>query len=258
MEQLSNPEEKRPLAPRRGGVRGRLHFILTLLAGGVLMLLIGMPVILTGLLLRALFGVEDFIFLIAKPGVKLFVRSTGARIHLSGLEHADPAQTYVFVANHQSTLDPPILFSYLKHNVGAIAKQELEKIPFFKQGFSLAHIVPIDRSNRDSAIESTKRGAAELRNGNSLMAFPEGTRSMDGRLREFKKGVFYMAIEAGVPIVPVVINDTHLVMPKVGGVVIPGPVTVEILPPVSTAGYTAETVQDLIDHVRALMAPHIK
>ncbi len=236
----------------------RLHYLLTFLVGGVLMLIIGIPVIITGMILRALFGLENLIYPPARFAVDIYLRLAGARVKISGLENTDPKRTYVFIANHQSNLDPPILFRYLRHNCGAIAKQELEKIPFFKQGFSLAHIVPIDRRNREQAIESTRRGAAELRNGSSLMAFPEGTRSVDGRLKDFKKGVFYMAVEAGVPIVPVVVNDTRLVMPKLGGVVIPGPVEVEVLPPVETSGYTAVTVQELIDHVRALMLPRVR
>lgn len=257
----SNPEGSTPKGAtnhRRGGFVARLHYLFTIFTGAVLMLLIGIPIIFTSMLVRALFGIDDFVYPVARWAVKLFVLATGARVHITGLENTDPDQTYVFVANHQSNLDPPILFSWLRHNCGAIAKKELEKIPFFKQGFSVAHVVPIDRKNRESAIESTRRGARELQAGNSLMAFPEGTRSADGRLKDFKKGIFYMAIEAGVPVVPVVVNDTRLVMPKIGGIVIPGDVTVQVLPPVSTEGYTMSNAHELIDLVKSMIAPHVK
>ncbi|MFM8395457.1 MAG: lysophospholipid acyltransferase family protein, partial [Acidobacteriota bacterium] len=215
-----------------------------------LMLIIGIPIIFTSMLVRKLFGIDDFVYPVAKRAVKIFVYATGARIKVNGLENADPRQTYLFIANHQSNLDPAILFGWLRHNVGGIAKKELEKIPFFKQGFSVAHIVPIDRQNRERAIESTRRGAAKLGEGHSLMAFPEGTRSVDGRLKDFKKGVFFMALEAGVPVVPIAINDTRLVMPKLGALVIPGRISIEILPPVSTAGYDDDNIQELIARVK--------
>jgi 1-acyl-sn-glycerol-3-phosphate acyltransferase len=251
------PSSSYPDRPRGGGLVGRLHYILTILVGALLMLVIGIPIIFSSMLARALFGLEDFVFPVAKRAVRIFVHATGARIHLTGLANADPARTYLFVANHQSNLDPAILFGWLRHNVGGIAKRELEKIPFFKQGFSVAHIVPIDRKNRESAIESTRRGAEKLRQGHSLMAFPEGTRSADGQLKDFKKGVFYMAIEAGTPVIPIAINNTRLVMPKIGHVVIPGPVSITILPPVSTSGYTVSNIHELIDKVKGEIARHV-
>src|SRR5262249_7849649 len=211
-----------------------------------------------GHILRKLFGVEDLIFPPGKFGCRVYVRSAGARTHVSGLEHLDPDQAYAFIANHQSNLDPPILFAYLGHNVGAIAKIELFRIPIMKQGFSLAHVVPIDRRNRESALESTRRGADELRRGHSLMAFPEGTRTIDGRVKDFKKGVFYMAIEAGVPVVPVVVNDTRLVMRKGAKQVVPGDVYLEVLPPVSTRGYTMGNVGELIQRVRDMITRRVR
>jgi 1-acyl-sn-glycerol-3-phosphate acyltransferase len=227
-----------------------IRYYWTFVVAFLLLIFVGVPIITIGHILRKFFGVEDFIFPPAKFGCRVYVWSAGARAHVSGLEHLDRDQAYVFIANHQSNLDPPLLFSYLGHNVGAIAKIELFRIPVMKQGFPLAHVVPIDRSNRERAVESTRRGADELRRGNSLMAFPEGTRTVDGRVKEFKKGVFYMAIEAGVPVVPVVVNDTRLVMRKGEKRVVPGDVYLEILPPVSARDYTSEDVLDLIKRVR--------
>jgi len=230
----------------------------TLIVATLLMFFIGLPVITIGHLLRKLFGVEDLIFSPTRFGCRVWLRSAGARIHVSGREHLNPRQGYLFAANHQSNLDPPLLFAYLGQNTGALAKKELTKIPLFKQGFALIHVVPIDRRNRESAIESTRRGAAELRRGYSLMAFPEGTRTVDGKVREFKKGVFFMALEAGVPIVPVVINNTRLVMPKGGNTVTPGDVWLEILPPISTEGYTEANIEKLIERVRNEISPRVR
>jgi 1-acyl-sn-glycerol-3-phosphate acyltransferase len=235
-----------------------IRYYWTFVVAFLLLVFIGVPIITIGHILRKFFGVEDFIFPPAKFGCRIYVWAAGARVQVSGLEHLDRDRAYVFIANHQSNLDPPLLFSYLGHNVGAIAKIELFRIPIMKQGFPLAHVVPIDRSNRERAIQSTRRGADELRRGHSLMAFPEGTRSVDGQVREFKKGVFYMAIEAGVPIVPVVINDTRLVMPKDKKRVVPGDVYLETLPPISSGGYTVENVGELIERVRELIAAHVR
>jgi 1-acyl-sn-glycerol-3-phosphate acyltransferase len=235
-----------------------IRYYWTFFVAFLLLIFLGIPLFTIGHLLRWLFGVEDFIFPFGKFGCRVYLWAAGARLRVAGGEHLDPNQAYVFIANHQSNLDPPILFAYLGHNVGAIAKMELFRIPVLKQGFLLAHIVPIDRSNRERAIASTRRGADELRRGHSLMAFPEGTRTVDGRVKDFKKGVFYMAIEAGVPVVPVVVNDTRLVMRKGEKRCVPGAVDLEILPPVSTHEYSRENVEELIGQVRDQIASRVR
>ncbi|HEU0184866.1 MAG TPA: lysophospholipid acyltransferase family protein [Blastocatellia bacterium] len=235
-----------------------LRYYWTFVVAFLLLVFIGGPAIAIGHILRKFFGVEDFIFPPAKFGLRVYVWAAGARAHVYGIERLDPDQAYVFIANHQSNLDPPLLFSYLGHNVGAIAKIELFRIPIMKQGLPLAHVVPVDRRDRGRAIQSARRGADELRAGHSLMAFPEGTRSTDGRVKDFKKGAFYMAIEAGVPIAPVVINDTRLVMPRGEKRVVPGDVYVEVLPPVGVEGYTRENVGELIKHVRDLIVLRVR
>jgi 1-acyl-sn-glycerol-3-phosphate acyltransferase len=235
-----------------------LRYYWTFMVAGLLLLTMGPPLIFIGHILRTVFGIEDFIFPYAKFACRIYLWSAGARVHVKGIDRLDRARAYVFVANHQSNLDPPLMFAYLGHNVGAIAKKELLKVPFFKQGFPLAHVVTIDRSNRDSAIASTKRGAEELRLGHSLMAFPEGTRSADGRVAEFKKGIFYMAIEAGVEIAPVVINNTGLVLGKGSGKCQTGNVFLEVLPPVSTQGYKDENIDELVESVRQMIASRVQ
>src|SRR5499425_1498762 len=235
-----------------------IRYYWTFVVGFLLLIFIGVPAIAIGHILRKFFGVEDFIFPPAKFGCRGYVWAAGARVHVTGLERLDRDQAYVFIANHQSNLDPPMLFSYLGHNVGAIAKIELFRIPIMKQGFPLAHVVPVDRSNRERAAQSARRGADELRRGHSLMAFPEGTRSVDGLVKEFKKGVFFMAIEAGAPVVPVVINDTRLVMRKGEKRCVPGGVDLEVLPPVDTRGYGKGNIEELIQRVRDMIIPRVR
>jgi 1-acyl-sn-glycerol-3-phosphate acyltransferase len=235
-----------------------IRYYWTFVVAFLLLVFIGVPVITIGHILRKFFGVEDFIFAPAKFGLRIYVRSAGARVNVSGLEHLDRDQAYVFVANHQSNLDPPLLFSYLGRNVGAMAKIELFRIPIMKQGFPLAHVVPVDRAAGGRAVRTARRGADELRLGHSLMAFPEGTRSIGGRVKEFKKGAFYMAIEAGVPIVPVVINDTRLVMRRGEKRVVPGDVYLEVLPPVGVGGYTTKNARELIKRVHDLIAARVR
>ncbi|MBO0856974.1 MAG: 1-acyl-sn-glycerol-3-phosphate acyltransferase [Chloracidobacterium sp.] len=235
-----------------------IRYYWTFVVAFLALVFLGVPAISIGHILRKFFGIEDFIFPSAKFGLRIYVRSAGARVHVSGIEHLDRDQAYVFIANHQSNLDPPLLFSYLGRNVGAMAKIELFRIPIMKQGFPLAHVVPVDRGTGGRAVRTARRGVDELRLGHSLMAFPEGTRSVDGRVKEFKKGAFYMAIEAGVPIVPVVINDTRLVMRKGEKRVVPGDVYLEVLPPVSVEGYTRKNARELIKRVHELIATRVR
>jgi 1-acyl-sn-glycerol-3-phosphate acyltransferase len=236
----------------------RIRYYWTFIVAALLFIIIGIPIIVIGHILKRVFGVDNFIFPYAQFGVRLYVRSSGARVHVSGLERLDRRATYVFIANHQSNLDPPILFAYLHRNIGALAKKELARIPILGQGMPLAHVIPVDRGNHERAMESTRRGAEALRRGHDLMAFPEGTRTVDGRIKPFKKGVFFMAIEAGVAVAPVVINDTRLVMRKGTPACFPGDVFVEVLPPVSTTNYNRENIDELLNHVRELILPHVR
>lgn len=242
----------------RAGVIGKLRYYATFVVAALCFLILGVPLIPVGWLVRWLFNHQDFIYPFGKFGVWLYIKTAGARVHITGSERLDPRQPYVFVANHQSNLDPAIIFVYIGRNVGWIGKKELFKIPVMGQGMPLAHVVPIDRSNRDAAIASTKRGAAVLRGGRSIVAFPEGTRTIDGKLKPFKKGIFFMALEAGVPIVPVVINDTRLVMRKGTNYCIPNDVYVEFLPPVSTEAYTPENIGELVEKIHAQFLPHVR
>ncbi|HEX4946502.1 MAG TPA: lysophospholipid acyltransferase family protein [Blastocatellia bacterium] len=251
-------EVKSPTAPLpRVGLLPKLRYYWTYVVAALCFLILGVPLIPLAFFLRRFFGNQDFIYPPGKFGAYCYLRAAGARVQASGHENLDPTQPYVFVSNHQSNLDAPLIIVYLQRNPGWIAKQELFRVPMLSQGIQLVHAIPIDRRNRESAIASTRRAGAVIRSGRSVVAFVEGTRTVDGRLKEFKKGAFYMAIEAGVPVVPLIINDTRLVMRKGTNYCLPHDVSLEILPPISTAGYTAETVGELIAKVRAEFLPRV-
>lgn len=253
------PEAKlAPASLPRVGLIPKLRYYWTFIVAALCFLILGIPTIPLGFLVRWLFGNRDFIYPPGKFGARCYLRASGAKVHASGHERIDAHKPYVFVANHQSNLDPPLIIAYIQRNPGWIAKQELFRIPMLGSGIQLVNAIPIDRRNRTSAIASTKRAAEVIRSGRSVVAFSEGTRTVDGHLKEFKKGVFYMAIEAGVPVVPVVVNDTRLVMRKGTKYCLPNDVFMEILSPISTEGYTTETVDELIAKVFAEFVPRVR
>jgi 1-acyl-sn-glycerol-3-phosphate acyltransferase len=162
-------------------------------------------------------------------------------------------QSLIYMSNHQSNYDIPVLYSALPVQFRWLAKAELFKIPIFGRGMRGAGYISIDRSNRHSAFDSLAKAAASIRNGTSVMIFPEGTRSLDGRLLPYKKGGFVMAIDAGVPIVPVVIAGTHAIMPKGRLAIRRQKVQVRVGAPIETAGFTRKRKNELIEKVRLSM-----
>jgi 1-acyl-sn-glycerol-3-phosphate acyltransferase len=153
------------------------------------------------------------------------------------------------MSNHQSNFDIPVLLAYLDTQFRWLAKAELFKIPIFGSSMKRAGYISINRSNRRSAFESLKEAARKIRNGVSVLIFPEGTRSRDGNIRAFKKGGFVLAVDSGVPVVPIVIHGTWSIMSKKGIRIKPGNVVIEILKPIETSDYTRKTKDDLMGQV---------
>ena len=141
-------------------------------------------------------------------------RLAGIRVRAVGREHLEPGRAYLFMANHTSNLDPPIITPLLGRRIAIIAKQELFKIPLFGYAMRKANFVALNRADRRSAVESVGNAVHVLQSGLGMMVFPEGTRSRDGRLLPFKKGPFHLAMEAGVPVVPITVVGTHEAWPK--------------------------------------------
>lgn len=174
---------------------------------------------------------------------------SGIRVAVLGLERLDPATAYVFMANHQSNYDIPVLLGCLPVQFRWLAKAELFKIPLFGRAMRAAGYIRIDRTNRSSAFQSLGEAAGCLRRGVSILIFPEGTRSLDGALKPFKKGGFVMAINAGAAVVPVAIRGTYAIMPKRAWLIRPRAVTLEVGEPIATSGYTPETKEALMQRV---------
>jgi 1-acyl-sn-glycerol-3-phosphate acyltransferase len=178
-----------------------------------------------------------------------------SRVHVSvkGLSNIEPDKSYVYMANHQSNFDIPVLLGYLPVQFRWLAKAELFKIPVFGRAMLGAGYVKIDRFNRKSAFESINEAARRMKDGVSVMIFPEGTRSKDGSIRQFKKGGFVMAIKSGVPIIPVVIRGTWPIMAKSSLRINRGDVEMEIAKPIDTSGYSMETKEELMEKVRTVI-----
>ncbi len=190
-------------------------------------------------------GVNSMIGTLGDIGTKI----AGMNVVVKGEEHIWSQRPAVFLFNHQSNADFLIMAKLLKKDTVAIAKKELEMSPigpFFKA----AGVIFIDRKNKDKAIEAMKPAVDALRSGTSIAIAPEGTRSKDYNLGSFKKGAFHLAMEAGVPVVPMVIKNAHDIMAKGAAMLQPGQVEVVILPPISTDGWSKRTLDKKIEQIR--------
>jgi 1-acyl-sn-glycerol-3-phosphate acyltransferase len=193
------------------------------------------------------------VHIIARIWAKSILFVSGIKVEVEGLTNIDPSKSYVYMSNHRSNFDIPVLLGCLPIQFRWLAKAELFKIPIFGRAMSGAGYVKIDRSNRVSAFKSINQVAAKMKNGVSVMIFPEGTRSEDGDVKPFKKGGFVMAVDTGAPIVPVILRGTRSIMAKGSWRINPGDVTLSIEKPIDTTGYTRDTKEDLIKIVRSVI-----
>jgi 1-acyl-sn-glycerol-3-phosphate acyltransferase len=190
------------------------------------------------LLIAWAFGWKRALYLAGHGGVGLALMLTGIRYRVVGRENV-PSGAVVYCSNHESNVDPAVLF------------QELHRIPLMGMAFDLGGFVAVDRADRRKSIASVDRAVESLRRGNSFLIFPEGTRSRTGELLPFKKGGFIMALQAQVPVIPVAVSGGRASMRKGSAVVRPVKVTVRIGPPIATAGLTVDDRDTLIEHTRA-------
>lgn len=168
----------------------------------------------------------SFLYRISMWGAWTGVKLAGVKVETVGLEKLDPSLTYIFMSNHTSNLDPPILLPLIPRRTSVMAKKELFSYPILGETMRLGSLVPVDRGNRDAGIAAVHDAAEVVRQGINMTIYVEGKRSFDGKLLPFKKGPFYLAMECAVPVVPVSIVGTHELMPKARFQISPGTVKV--------------------------------
>ena len=192
----------------------------------------------------------DTVHKIGRIWAKCILALSNIRVTVKGFSNLKPGRSYIYMANHMSNFDIPVLQAYLPVQFRWLAKAELYKIPVFGYAMKRAGYISIDRSDRKSAIESLNKAVNIIRDGISVVIFPEGTRSRTHNIQPFKKGGFFLAVDSGVPIIPIIIHGTERIMPKKQMLIKPGNVTLEIAKPINSSDYTRKTKNDLMDKVR--------
>jgi 1-acyl-sn-glycerol-3-phosphate acyltransferase len=224
--------------------------IVTYLAVSLYVVLIG-PLV---LLLAILFRRPALLYAAGEMGVRLGLFLSGIRYTVSGAEHIRREPASVYAVNHASNVEPPVLFltlSSLFPRLRILYKAELRKLPILTRAFDLAGFIPLERGNRDQSIPAIERAADALRQGNSFLIFPEGTRSRTGELLPFKKGGFVMALKAQAPIVPVAIKGARAAMRKGSPWIQPVTIQVSFGEPIPSAGLGLDDRDQLVATVRA-------
>jgi len=215
-------------------------------------LILGPPLILFTLITRS----GTLMYWVGVKGVVFITRLAGMRVRVEGRENI-PAAVCMFAANHTSNADAAAIVGAIPRRLAIFGRKSLFDIPIVGLAFRLAKFVPVDRGNRDAALASVKLAVEYIKTGLSFLVYPEGTRSPDGRLLRFKKGSFVMAIEAGIPIVPVVCVGAHRIMPKKSLEIHPGLVTVRFGKPIDASAYTIEQRDDLARVVHDAIAAEL-
>lgn len=203
-----------------------------------------------GMLLATLFGWTGILYIFGHGGVRLGLALSGIRYRVAGAGHLPLDCAAVYCANHQSNVDPPLLFTALHPRMHILYKAEIEQIPILARAFRMGGFIPVDRRNKEVAMRAIDAGAASLRHGNSFLIFPEGTRSKTEELLPFKKGGFIMAIKAGAPIVPIAVQGGRAAMRRGSRIIRPVTISIRVGEPIPTVGLNLKQRDVLIARVR--------
>jgi len=190
---------------------------------------------------------------VARICAKCILAVSNINVTVKGLSNLNRTGSCIYMPNHVSNFDIPVLQAYLPVQFKWLAKAELFKIPIFGYAMKRAGYISINRFDRKAAIQSLNKASEIIRNGTSVIIFPEGTRSQNQHVQSFKKGGFILAVDSGVPIIPVIIHGTWTIMQKKHILVRPGNVVLEIKKPINTSDYTRETKDDLMEKVRNIV-----
>lgn len=223
-----------------------MRTVILLIFFGVVAILL-LPVI----VLCAVFKWAAPIIGVGKWAVKVGRRLVGVRLHVEGLSGLDRNRACIYMPNHLSMLDAPLLYMLIPGFARAIAKKEIFRVPILGQGMHVVEFIPVDRKGRSGGRRAIEKAAALIREkGYSFMVFPEGTRSRDGRLQEFRRGGFFLALQSGVPIVPVSISGTFPLLPRGRFTIKRGRVNIRFHDAVPVDGYDQDSLHELIARVR--------
>jgi 1-acyl-sn-glycerol-3-phosphate acyltransferase len=220
-----------------------ISFVIATIVGSILALVLG-----------AADRTGDAVLALARLWSRVILGAPGVRVQVSSRVPLDPTRPYVFVANHASMIDIWAVFIAVPASFRFIAKKQLSYIPLFGWAMSAGRFIFIDRQNPLAARRSIDEAARRIRAGQSVVIFPEGTRTRDGRLGPFKKGGFRLAIDSGAAIVPIAIKGSRALMPRGAALIRAGTVTVDIGEPIPTAGLKTDDRNKLIDEVHARVA----
>lgn len=208
-------------------------------------------------LLISPFGPERMHFVIRFWGRScLFL--AGLKVQIQGIKNIPFTSSAIYVSNHQSNFDIPIIYAGLPIQFRWMAKQEMFRIPLFGLAMKLAGLIPIDRSNRRTTMHSIIAAAQRIKEGASVVIFPEGTRTPDGQLQEFKKGALLIAAKAQAPVVPIVIHGSYQLQPKDRWKINSGLLKMEILPPIGTDGLKSRDIDILTNKVHDQIANRLQ
>ncbi|HKF04410.1 MAG TPA: lysophospholipid acyltransferase family protein [Candidatus Sulfotelmatobacter sp.] len=206
---------------------------------------------LIGFVAAFLMGDIRVLYFLFTRGAWVGVRMAGVRFETIGLDRFDHSRSYIYMTNHTSNLDPPIQVGLIPRSTSVMVKKELFKVPILGRAMRMGSLVPVDRGNRDAGIDAVREARAVIEKGMNMLIYVEGKRSFDGKLLPFKKGPFYMAVECGVPVVPITIVGTHYAMPKGRFAIKPGRVQVIFHPPIEPKDF--ENREALMEKVRTVI-----